>query len=58
VAQMQSKSDDQNVDFEMLFTMRPAPLLFALAANSASSKQLAQENTEYFLSKMAAVVVG
>jgi hypothetical protein len=55
---MQSKSDDQNVDFEMLFTMRPAPLLFALAANSASSKQLAQENTEYFLSKMAAVVVG
>jgi len=55
---MQSKSDDQNVGFETLLTMRPTPVLFALAVNSASSKQLAQENTEYFLSLIAAVVVG
>jgi hypothetical protein len=47
---MQRKLYDQNVDFEMLFTMRPAPVLFVVAANSASSKQLAQDNTEYFLS--------
>jgi len=29
--------------------VRPAPVLFAVAVNGASSKHLAQENTEYFL---------
>lgn len=38
VIQMQSKSDGRNVDFEMLLTMRPAPVLFALAVNNASCK--------------------
>jgi hypothetical protein len=47
--QTQSKSDGRNMDFEILPTMSPAPMLFTLSVHTESSKQVAKENNVQYV---------